>query len=491
LLRAVLHAMSLKHKTFSSVRWTTVAAVVRAALQVGQIAILTRLLNASEYGLMAMVGVVLSFALLFADLGVNSAYVQRPVVSQRERSSLFWLNLGIAGSLTLLVMMVSPLLAWMFGDHRLAPLLALSATTCILIAIGQQVRLTAEKNLEFRAVVLVEIGSALLGFGASIVAAVAGLGVYALVLGNIVAAAAASVMAWTWLSDGWLPSRNFSLADVRPYVGFGGAAMASSIVNQLNASVDLLLGGRLLGAQQLGLFSVPRSLILQIQFMINPIITRVGFPLIAQVQADRSRVRSIYLQTLGMTSSTNAPIYMALAFFAPEVAQLLLGRHWAGSIDFLRILALWGFVRSTLGPVGSLLLGTGRADLALKWNMGLLCVVPPILWVGSHFGPAGLSWALLAFTCVAFVPTWLLLVRPLCDASLAEYSVAALKPMLIAAAAIGIAFVVAGGTSNTYLRLLALIAIGAPLYWLLSLRGNPGWTAAMLTLVRGARARAS
>src|SRR5680860_845334 len=60
--------MTLKHRTFSAVRWTTTAAAAWALLQLAQVAVLARLLAPEDYGLMAMVAVVLGFATVFTDL---------------------------------------------------------------------------------------------------------------------------------------------------------------------------------------------------------------------------------------------------------------------------------------------------------------------------------------------------------------------------------------------------------------------------------------
>ncbi len=479
--------MTLKHRTFSAVRWTTTAAVARALLQLAQVAVLARLLAPEDYGLMAMVAVVLGFARVFTDLGVNSAYVQRQDVTPEQRSSLFWLNVAMGGGLTLLILSCSPLLAGFFGDDRLTQLLMLAASTFVITALGQQVRMTAEKSLEFRPVVLTEISSAVVGFAAAVLAAYAGWGVYALILGAIVNAACGTVLAWLFLARGWRPMWRFQWADVRSFLGFGVALVANNIVNEFNRSIDLLLGGRMLAASALGLYSLPRQVVFQIQGMVNPIITRVGFPLIAQVQADIPKVRSIYLKTLNMTAATNAPLYVGIAFFAPEVVSIMLGDKWLAATDLLRLLAIWGFLRATGNPVGSLLLGVGRADLALKWNLAMLCLVPPVLWMGSRYGTLGLAWALLGFTVVTFIPGWYVLVRPLCKAGLLEYTIAALRPLLIAVVAIAPAYFVAMQMTNVYLHLVVAVLISAPLYLGVSLLLNREWLAAMRQLASPVR----
>lgn len=429
--------MSLAQKTYASVRWTGASAAFRAGLQVAQLAVLARLLTPEDYGLMAMVTLVLSFATLFADFGINSAFIQKQDISDNERSSLFWLNVIMGWVLMLLLMGASPLIAWGMGEARLTPLLLLSATILLLTALGQQVRMAAEKQMDFRPVVLLEILAALLGFGTAVGIALANGGIYALVVGAMLSATVSTLGAWLFVAQGWWPRLHFSWHEIQPHFRFGGAVVADGLVNHLVFSLDLLLSGRLLGAAPLGLYSVPRNLVLQVQFVINPIVTRVGFPLLAQVQQDAARVRIVYLKTLNMTASINAPLHLGIAFFAPEIVDILLGTQWQEIIPLLRILAIWGLLRSLANPVGSLLLGLGRADLALQWNLGLLLLIPLPLWLGSCEGILGIASTLLILQIILFFPAWIFLIRPLSSITLMDYTITALRPGILALGAVG------------------------------------------------------
>jgi O-antigen/teichoic acid export membrane protein len=275
----------------------------------------------------------------------------------------------------------------------------------------------------------------------------------------------------------------FRISDVRSYLGFGSALVANNIVNEINRNVDLILGGRMLAAAALGFYSLPRQLVFQVQNAVNPIITRVGFPLIAQLQDDIPKVRLIYLKTLNMTASTNAPLYLVIAFFSPEVTQLLLGAQWVAAADLLRLLAIWGFFRSIGNPAGSLLLGVGRADLSLKWNICLLCIVPPVLWMGSQFGAEGLAWALLCLSLLLFIPGWFFLIRPLCHAHLWEYSVQALRPLFISLISIFPAYYISEQIDNVFFHLVLGVIMSAPLYMLISYFANRDWVASILELI--------
>lgn len=466
-------------------RWTTAGTLFKTVLQVAQVAVLARLLEPEDYGLMAMVAVVLSFASLFSDFGVNSAFVQRRKVTERQRSSLFWFNVIVSFFLMVLVVLFSPLLALFFGDSRLAPLMMLSATTFVIAASGIQVRMAAEKKLMFRAVMLIEVAAALVGFVVALFGAWKGWGVYALIAGAIASAAASSLLLWLFLSQGWRPALHLRFKEVQSFLGFGSALVANNLVNQINLTIDVILGGRMLAASQLGYYSIPRDLMLRVQSVVNPIITRVAFPLLAEVQHDTTRVRSIYLQTLNMTASANAPIYMGVAFFADDIVSILLGSGWGKSASILQILALWGGLRSTGNPVGSLLLGMGRAALSLKWNLGLLVVIPPAIWLGSRFGPVGMAYALLAVQVALFIPSWFVLVRPVCHAMLGEYMTTALRPPLLSLIAIVPAWYIASYFQLPLVRVLTGAVVTAPTYLALSYLLNRKWVVAMMELVDG------
>jgi lipopolysaccharide exporter len=483
-------SLSLRHKAFAAVRWTTLATVVRATMQIVQVAALARLLAPAEFGMMAIVTVAVAFAQALGDLGMSTALIQRETVTAQQRTSAFWMSLFISALLALLLTAAAPVVSVLYGNTHLMPLIAISAATLVIQASTQQILAFAEKALRFRQIAIIEICAGACGFAAALMAALEGWGVYALVVGPLTLACVSALLSWPFLSGDWRPTRHFRFSDVYSFVRFGSAAVVTNLLGQLNTALDILIGGRVLSAQVLGVFTVPRNLALQLQFMINPIVTRVGFPLIAQVQGDRARVRSIYLSTLNMTASANAPLYLGLAFFAPEVTLLLLGKGWEASGMLLRVLAAWGGARSLVNPVGSLLMGMGRVDLLFKWNVVHVVVSAVALLIGSQYGAIGLAYALLVVVLVSVFAAWYLLVRPTCDAGFGEYALIAFRPFVLAFCAIGFAHTLAYLTSGSLVRLVWGVVLSVPLYLILSALLNRDWVSAMRDLTGLAKPRA-
>lgn len=424
--------MSIQRRSFSATRWTSISSFARAGFQFAQVAILARILSPQDYGLMALVTVVLSYTSMFSDMGLSAAFVQRQQITQEERSGLYWLSVIVGVVLMLLVMAASPLLALLFDKPQLVPLLVLTGTNFLVISLGQQLRVESEKNLNFQWPALIEVISSGIGFVVAVVTAYMGFGVYALVVASMVTAWVALVLSWLLMSNGWRPALHFRWVEVSWFVRFGSAMVTNNMLNHITSTIDLLLCGRLLPVSQLGMYSVPRNLVLQIQFLINPIFTRVGFPLIASIQNDKERVRQVYLKTMNNTASINAPIYIFMAVFSPEIVALLLGDKWQDSASLLRVLAIWGLFRSFGNPLGSLLFGMGRVRLSSYWNLAQLLIFSVAIWWGAMFGAAGIARVLAVLFIVMFFPAWAMLVRPVCGAKFWEYSKQVIMPSLCA-----------------------------------------------------------
>ena len=457
--------------------------VGKAALQFLQIAILARLLAPADFGLMALVTAVIVFAQIFTDMGVSNAIIHHQQVSHEELSSLYWLNVVAGAVMVLLVMIVSSFVAGFYDTPALQPLLILISVYFLIVAMGQQLGVMAEKELRFSMLARIELVSAFAGFVVSVSWAWIDPSVTALIVGMLFSAITLTVLFWLLLANGWRPLWRLRFGEISHFLSFGGYTMANNLVNTFNLQADILIGGRFLSASSLGVYSLPRDLSLRVANVINPVVTRVGLPVMAKAQHDRTFLKSVYLKTMRMTSSVNFPVYLAIVAFAPEMVALLFGSQWNDAIPLLRILALWGLLRSTGNPVGSLVFAVGRADLQFKWNLALAFIVLPAVWVGAHYGNLGLALAMTLLSLFLVWPAWFVLVRPLCGAGFGEYSRQLIVPLGVALLSSSIAFAAAWPFVGAFARLGMGLVVGGVVYLALSRWLNRQWFDAMHELL--------
>lgn len=477
--------MTLKQKTFSAVRWTTFSMLSKAVLMLLQMAVLARLLTPSDFGLMALVAAVIAFAQIFSDMGISNAIIHHQKISQESLSSLYWVNVLASVVLMLLLMLLSPVVATWYHEPRMQPILIWVSTSFLMAAVGQQLRVMAEKNLRFQQLAIIELVASLIGFVVSVSVAMNGGGVFALVAGMLTSVTAASALYWLILAEGWRPMWRLRIGEIREFMSFGAYMVGFSLTNTVNLQADVLIGGRVLGASSLGAYSLPKDLSLRLAMIINPIVTRVGLPVMAKAQGDKAQLKSIYLKTLLMTASVNFPLYLMIAVFAPEIVAVMFGAQWQESVPLLRILAIWGLVRSTGNPAGSLVFAMGRAKLAFWWSLGLMVFLAPVYWIGAQYGIQGLALAMLLSMLAIPLPQWFIVIRPLCDAGFIEYFKQLGIPLTISALSAVAGYLAALPFDAFLLRLAAGGVAGGATYLLLSSHFNRIWFAAISELLLG------
>ncbi|MGA1401171.1 MAG: oligosaccharide flippase family protein, partial [Phycisphaerales bacterium] len=152
-------------------------------------AVLARLLDPEDFGLVAMASAFVALLGEFADLGLSQATIQRREVSAAQVNALFWVN-AAAGAIA---MALGAAAAWpiaiFYGDERLAWIAAALSAGFLLSGIAAQPLAVLRRRMGFTAETIVTLASIAMGLVAAIAAALAGLGYWSLVVQVLVAAA--------------------------------------------------------------------------------------------------------------------------------------------------------------------------------------------------------------------------------------------------------------------------------------------------------------
>lgn len=479
--------MTLRNSAISAGRWTASAVVLRALVQVCQTAALARLLQPSDFGLMAMSSTVVAFAALFSDLGLSSALIHFPPASASVRLTLYVLNLGMGLALAALTVAFAFAVAALYNQPALVPLLALLSLAFPINAVGQQLRALAEKDFRFSTLAKIEVGSSIVALLASVVAAAAGAGVYALAIATLVAATVNSCAVLTSL--GARPERplRFDLEGAKPYLTYGGHRVGEKIWNTLLQQLDIAIASVVAGPGAVAFYATPRQQCLRIaNTIVNPVITRIGLPVMARLQGDEASLRAVYMQVMRFTASLNFPAYALLAIFPLEFVTLLFGAQWAPAVPYLRIFALWGLIRSTANPAGSLVYAVGLVRRAHAWNFLNFLIAVPLLWTAERtWGLHGMAWTMLYLQGGSFVLAWWFLIRPACQASFWEYASQLVAPLIATAIATLVSLAAVSHLAPLW-RLSVGVMIFLAAYVAASISINRDWIRVIFELTRPA-----
>lgn len=423
--------MNLKQKAINGVKWTSLSAIIIAILQLLQLSILARFLDSSDFGLIAILSVVVGFSQAFLDMGISNAVIHKQTISHVQLSSLYWVNVLAGIFLFSIVYAISPLISNFYNEPNLLQLIRLVSYTFLIQPFGQLFMVLWQKELKFKAIATIEVINKSIALIVSVWFAYYGYGAISLVYGLIFGIVGQTILYIYFGLKYFKPSLVLEIKEIKYFIAFGAYQTGERIVNYFNTQIDVILIGKLLGAEALGVYSLAKQLIMKPMQLINPVLTKVTFPLMAKIQDDNHRLKKIYLLVINLTSSLNFYIYATLFILSSQIISLVFGNNWNDVVPVLQVLSIFGAIRSTGNPVGSLLLAKGKANWGFWWNIGILFFMPLFIYYSSNWGVIGISWGLVIFASLLMLPNWYLLIRPLCFADFLEYFKAILIPLFI------------------------------------------------------------
>lgn len=460
---------TLWNQVRSAVIWRSGTQILGQLIAWASTFLVIRILTPADYGLFAMTSVVLVLLNIVNGYGLANAVIQKESVDRRTLAQLFGMLILLNGTLALIQLALAPLAAAYYRQPMVASLLQVQALLYLTtppIALAYAV---LSREMDFRHQAQVNLVSALAGAGAALGGALAGLGVWTLVLAPItlfaVRAVGMTIAARTFL----LP--RFDFRDAGSIARYGALVGASQIFWFLQTQADIFLGGRALTPAALGLYTTALFLTQMFVTKFVPPINEVAFSAYARIHREAQGVAGPFLRAVRTIFLLCLPFYAGMAVTAEPLVHVVLGEKWLGTAPIIRTLALAMPFMTMIVLFGPAVEASGRPGISLRNSMTGAFVMPTAFLIGLWLGGAqGLAWSWVAAypLLVALAASWTLPVLGVRAIDLIRAVLPALVAALAMAGAVALIDMEARALSPL-LRLAVDVAVGVAVYglWLL------------------------
>jgi PST family polysaccharide transporter len=476
--------VSLKQQAVSGFKWSISAQLGQQVMHFVTLAVLTRLLSPSDYGLVGMATVIINFTLLFKDLGTAAAIVQRKDLPETLLSSIFWVNLLFGGVVMLALFLVAPAVGNAYQQPALPPIFQALSFSFIIASLGITQNALLQRSLAFRAMALTQIGAYAAGAVAGITAALLGAGAWSIVAQNLTTAAVTSVL--LWLASPWRPRFLLDWRAVLSVSDYSLNLTAFYAISYFTWNADYLLIGLFLGSEPLGYYTLAYRLMLYPMQHVSNVLVRVAFPLYAQMQDDNERLGSAYLKSISAIGLVTFPMVMGLAAIAEPLILTVSGEKWRAVVAVLVILSPVGLIQTILTTVEPIYQAKSRTDLLLRWGIVRTIVSVIAFLIGLPWGINGVAIAYMIATLLLFYPAFALPLRLInlkMTAFLGTLSLPLLGSLLMLAVLVGLRATLLAEAAYP-LMLAVMIPVGALVYAIVSWSINRSRTREILAAFR-------
>ena len=371
---------------------TTIFTIAGGVLGVVFFAIMSRLLSKADFGYFAALTGIMTVVGSVADAGLGAAIIQKKDADNAFISTAFTLSIVFGVICFLFVFFAAPLLAHLVADdYLITPLRVMSATllfNCFTSVANAQLY----RSLKFKRIGLIQFVSNLINTALSVILAIKGYGLYAMVSYVTFGPLLTTLLLYT--SSVKIPQISIHSEYVKGIFSFGGWLTLSVICNKAATYIDRLVLPRMTSVETLGAYTRPSSFTSNITGTLTDIMDRVLFPMLSDIQDNRDAAVSVFYRAVELLNAFSVILGCFFIFNADLIIFVFFGKEWLSLVPVLQIVSLTSvfFIDSQLvdcffRSFNYVKTGFFIRLFSLFWN--LFC----IYW-GAKFGVLGIAFSL-------------------------------------------------------------------------------------------------
>jgi O-antigen/teichoic acid export membrane protein len=386
----------LYQKTTSSIKWSALKIIVPKLINPLVTIALARILAPESFGMIATAMIVISFSQMFWEAGLSRALIQTDEPVLRVANVVFWSNLILGILVYAIIFLMSPLLSVYFNSPQIILVIRVLSIQIVIMSFTTVQEALFTRDLDFRPLFLASTASSILSGLVSIILAVYGLNVWALVLGTLLGSLVNLLL--LWVRSSWRPTAQVDWPLAPKLFRFGFWIVGLSLMGWFINWFDSLLVGRYLGVADLGIYRTGVTMISMLFSLVVAPISAVLFPSFSRLQNDKIKIAKYFHDVNKIIISLVVPVGVGLFLVSNELVLLLLGEKWTGLGAVIGILALSEGLSNCVVINTIIYQAIGKSDIQPKISIFLLPLFIFTYLIAAPLGMMPLLWSKLGLS---------------------------------------------------------------------------------------------
>lgn len=321
--------------TTKSFLWSFLEQIGSKAIALIVQIILARLLTPEDFGILAILLVVTQISDSIAQSGLGMALIQKSDANNKSYSTAWWLSLGFAAVLYVVVFLAAPTISVFYSMPDLVVYLRVLGLIVFFNSANSIQRSYLERNMNFKSIFVATTVAAFASGIGGIALAFLGFGVWALVAQSLLQSVFICIVMWTQIS--WKPAFEFDSNQAWSLFGYGWKICITGILNVFYSGISELILGRACSAGELGLYSQGRKYPQVAVGVMTNSLANVLFPMFSSIKNDSAALYSAIKRGLRLGTFIVAPVSLLMAVIAKPLVVLMLTEKWLACVPIFQL----------------------------------------------------------------------------------------------------------------------------------------------------------
>lgn len=448
----------------SGIAWTGGTKWATQILSWAATIVVARILSPADYGLMGMAAVYVGLVTLVNEFGLTAAILRHRELTEQQIARVGGFSVMVGLTIAAISVTISPFIARFYGEPAVATIIAVLSLNFVFGSLGVLPRSLLARDLAYPRLAMIDGVTNVTQMLTMLAFAIGGFRYMALVYGSLAGSACGALLAlWSRPHKLAWPS-SFDTIGAALHVGWH--IVVGRLAWYTYNTADFAVVGRVLGKQSLGAYTLGWEIATMPVERISSLVSSVTPGIFSAVQHDIVALRRYFLGVVEGLAFITLPAAAGLALIAGEFVPVVLGSQWLGAVVPLRLLALYGGVRSIDTVTPQVLIYTGNSRASMWYSVIAALVMPVLFVVGTRWGVGGVAAVWIAAYPLVVAPQYRLAFRVL-EMPAGQYFKTlwpAVSSTAIMAAAVGIVLIALPQTLAPVTRLAAEVLVGIAVY---------------------------
>ena len=328
--------MALFKKVLNAGIWQTIEVITMLLAQMIYLGFMARILDKSDFGLMAIANSFVILGYIFAESGMGAALIQRKDITNNHINAALQGGILFGSILFVVFFSLSPLIAKFFEQPELKSLIRVIAINFFVLSISAVSIGIIKKGFKFKEKSIVTICSIMVSYTLGISLGLNGYGVWSLVFATLSASILQTIGFFYFAKVKLL--KGFFLKEWKELFSFGFGIVLLKMNDYIGSSGINLVLGKIFSPSLLGVFERAFQIRTLPSASLGKILDSILFPSMSEIQDDQEKLFMVYQLSFGIVNTIFIPVALYLIFFSKEIISILLGNGWLEAVVPLQIM---------------------------------------------------------------------------------------------------------------------------------------------------------
>lgn len=378
----------LRNQTIKGLQWKTIGQFGRQISTLLITILLLRLLQPDDFGLLALVILIINLGNLLIEFGLSAVLIQKRELSQAEKDTVFWFCFSTGIVLTISLNISPEFLADWFNAPLLTKIIPVSSIMLLCQSLSIVPRALFEKELQFQVLAKIELSAIISSGFVAVLMAFNGLGLWSLVLQQVLIYLISLILLWYF--SNYTPHFQFKFNLLKKFIYLGGSLFSNYTFAYVASNLDDYIIGKYFGAHALGLYNKAFTIISLPVKNISHILSKVMLPSFSKIKTNQTLLQHIYLKVVRIVILTTAPLMILSSTQAKYFIPAILGDQWIAMILFFQLFSWIGLLASINALLGPLIIAQGQGKIIFQDGVIQKTLIVLSIFIGLYWGIIGI-----------------------------------------------------------------------------------------------------